>query len=492
MKRHLTFVLAVVLSAAFAVRAQDTDRQGQPATTEQPTTAPPAAFGQEPSAAPVSQAPPLTGLDEAALEPNISARSFLAPSFSISEFADTNASNVLGGKRTWTGVTHLQGSVALQRLWSRYQTELDYVGGASIFDRSLNTTQVHRLYFDQRFLWRTGVLQVRDVATYLPEGSFGFGGFGGNAGGGVGLGGSGGGGGGFGGGTFGGGGGSGGGGQFPEFGGTTFGGVGNIPRLTNTAILDIQQRLNPRSAVTLAGAYGLLHFTHSAPNLINSRQVSGQAGYNYSLSRRSTLAAMYGYRSFSFPSQGGGMFQTHVVHALYGYQLSGRMNLVLGGGPQYIRFSSPVNGSAHRVSGSGRATLQYRFSRASLGLNYDHYTSSGSGFFAGAETDLVRLTALRQMGRLWTLSAEVGYNHNRRLQQSLLGANARSYNTGVGGVHLARIFGRTLTGYVFYYFTEVEFSNSVCVAGTTSCGRVSNRNIAGIGLNWHPQAIRLD
>ena len=474
-------VTAILLCAVASAQQTPAEQPSQPSTTP-----PPAAFGQEPTGPPISQAPPLTGLDEAALEPNIAARSFLAPTLSVAEFADTNAANTLGGKRSWTGVSHIQGSLSLLRLWSRYQTEANYVGGATIFDRSLSVTQVHRLYLDQRFLWRTGLLHVRDTATYLPEGSFGFGGFGGN-GGGAGMGGSGGGGGGI----FGSGG-SGGGGEFPGFGGSTFGGVGNIPRLTNTAIVDVQQQLNPRSALTFAGGYGILHFTNAAPTLIDSRQISGQVGYNYSVSRRSTLATMYGYRSFSFPDQTGGMFQTHVIHLLYGYQLSGRFSLLLSGGPQLIRFSNPVNGSNQRISGSGRATLRYQFERASLSLNYDHFTSSGSGFFSGAETDYVRLNGSRQMSRLWTLFADVGYSHNRRLQQSLLGTDARSFNSGYGGVRVSRILGRTVSAYAFYRFNELAFSNSVCVADAATCGRVSNRNIAGLGLEWHPRPMRLD
>jgi hypothetical protein len=488
MNKHRHMLAALILVWVIGVTwAQETptDLTGQ----QQSTTPPPAAFGQEPTAPPLSQAPPLTGLDEAALEPNISARSFLAPNLSIAEFGDTNATNALGGTRSWTAVTHLQGSIALQRLWSRYQTVLDYVGGGSIYNRDLSTTQVHRLYFDQRFLWRTGVLQVRDSASYLPDGSFGFGAFGGAGGGGLGNS--------FGGGglsegNLGGGGGAGGGGGFPGLGGETFGGVGNVPRLTNATIVDIHQSLSPRSAITLAGSYGILHFTSSAPDLIDTRQVSGQAGYNYTVSRRSTLGVMYGYRNFSFPEQGSGRFQTHLMHVLYGYQLSGRMSLLIGGGPQVTEFSSPVNGSTHSLSGSGRVSLRYRFERASVTLNYNHFTSSGSGFFSGAETDLVRLSGSRQMGRLWTMFADVGYTHNRRLQQSLVGANAGSYNAGYGGVRLSRILARTVSAYAFYQFHDLVFSNSVCGIATGNCGRSSNRSIVGLGLDWHPQAIRLD
>ena len=143
------WMLLIFLSAATftLAQAQDSSTSSGVDAAQQNSAAPSPAFGQEPVASPVAEAPPLTGLDEAALEPNLAARSFLAPSFRVSQFGSTNATNSLGGNRSWTGVTHLQGSVDLQRLWRRYQTSLDYAGGVSIFDNSgTSPTQVHRLY----------------------------------------------------------------------------------------------------------------------------------------------------------------------------------------------------------------------------------------------------------------------------------------------------------------------------------------------------------
>jgi len=483
MKKNQYILLALLLLCALNVASsQDDSTEAPSGSIQQPATPPAPAYGQEPATPPVSQGPPLTSLDEPALEPNIATRSFLAPDITVAEFADTNASSALGGRRAWNGVTHLQGSLALQRLWSRYETDLQYGVGGTFYNNNVSATQVHHLNFNQRFLWRTGSFQLRDTASYLPDGSFGFGSFGGASLAGVG---------GFGGSGFGGG--VGGIAGFPELGGSSFGGVGNIPRLHNLAMAEIQENFSPRSSVTLAGGYGLLHFTESAPGLIDSRQVNGQAGYNYTISRRSTIGTMYGYRAFSFPSQGGGSFRTHLVHLVYGYQLTGRLSLTLSGGPQLIRFTDPVNGSRHDVSGSGRAMLKYRFSeRTSMSFDYHHFTSSGSGFFAGAETDLVRLNAMRQMGRLWTMTADIGYNHNRRLQNSAAGADAVSYNSGYGGLRISRILRRTISAYAFYRYNDLVFSNSVCIAGTSNCGHSSNRNIIGLGLDWHPQPIRID
>src|SRR5690348_16905507 len=120
----LVLVVLVVIGAAQA----QTDNSQPPAdTTQQPAEAgrqgsnPPAgAFGQEPPAQTVTQFPPLSGLDEASLEPNYAARSFLIPGLQVTELADTNAGNQFRtGANSFTGDTHLLGSLALQRIWRR-------------------------------------------------------------------------------------------------------------------------------------------------------------------------------------------------------------------------------------------------------------------------------------------------------------------------------------------------------------------------------------
>src|SRR5207249_1445458 len=119
--------------------AQDDSSQQAPSdSAQQPATPPAPAYGQEPATPTVIQGPPLTSLDEASLEPNLAARSFLAPNVSVAEFADTNASSALGGRRSWTGVTHAQGSVALQRLWSRYETSLQYGVGGTFYNNNVS------------------------------------------------------------------------------------------------------------------------------------------------------------------------------------------------------------------------------------------------------------------------------------------------------------------------------------------------------------------
>jgi hypothetical protein len=392
--------------------------------------------------------------------------------------ADSNAGNTIHtGTNHFSGDTHALGSLALQRMWKRYETTLDYTGGASFYvgQSVLPNSQVHSLDLLNRVLWRTGSLQVRDCFSYLPEGIFGgsYGGVGalsGDVQGGMCAGGPG----------------------RDFFGGPQLGSLGSAPRITNISAVDIQNSLSPRSAVTLAGGYSLSHFTTSNSGLIDSRQITGEAGYNYALSRRNTVAISYAFQQFTFPNAGVGRFNDHVIQLLFGHQISGRMDFVIGAGPQFLHFALPATagGSSSQITASGRATFRYQFKKAALSVSYDRYESPGSGLFAGATTDLAHFSVTRPLSRRWDLMTDVGYSHNTRLQTSPLALQTGSYDYAYAGGRLTHLFTRTLDGFLMYQFDNTHLRNSVCL--NASCGNLSDRHLFGVGFSWHPQAIRLD
>ena len=494
--RQTTSLLLLVLAWGSAWAQSVSGPQQSAGSTQQPAgsgqqegTPPPPAFGQDnPPPRPIEN-PPLSGLDEPALEPTITPRSFLLPGLEISESADSNIAGQAGNSSIHS-VTRAMGSLTLQRLWSRYDTALNYVAGAAFYGaKGIGANQVHDLNADQKILWRTGQLSLRDSFSYLPEGSFGGGSFGGASGlqlgaGGIGNG-------------FLGGGVFGGRSNFDFFGPGQFGTLGQQPRITNLGLADVVQNLSPRASVTVAGAYGLMHFTNNNLGLIDSRQVTTQAGYNYSLSRRDQIALVYGYQNFRFPGGGADTFATHVASVLYGHTISGRMNFVIGGGPQLTQ-TNDILGRHQHLSASGRAMLRYRFPKASVGLYYDRYDTNGSGFFPGAVSDIARMNYERQLGRLWDLYADVGYTHNKRVQQDLLfGVNSAFYNYGYAGGGLHRQLGPDFSLFMAYQFSDLAFDSSFCTVGpnfifTTSCSRGSQRHVLSFGLDWHPRPIRLD
>src|SRR5205085_9219751 len=123
--------------------------------------------------------------------------------------------------------------------------------------------------------------------------------------------------------------------------------------------------------------------------------------------KKDQVSVVYGYQTFRYANVFQGNLSTQLVNALWGHRISGRMDLVLGGGPQFTRSSSPLFGTNTRISGSGRASLRYRFPLTSVGLSYDHYNTSGSGFFVGAMSDIARVTASRPLFKVWNVTADV-------------------------------------------------------------------------------------
>src|SRR5216684_2644387 len=346
-------VLAVSLSAA---RGQDTSTPAAtpPATggsadtnPQEPATPPTPAYGQENTPPPITENPPISGLDLPGLESHGAPLSYLQAGVHVAESVDSNVSGALGGSAV-RSITRASGSLTLQRLWSNYDLALDYVGGVGYYDaRGEGAKLVQALNLNQKIKWKRGQLTLRDNFSYLPEGNFGFaygslgpqenllgGGF---------------------------------------LGGGAFGALGQVPRIMNLSAAEISQSLSPKFAITLTGGYGFMHFTGKDPQgiaYLGSSQVSVQAGYNRTISPHDQIALVYGYQTFHFsPIAGAGTaFHTQVVQVMYGHRISGRMDFLMGAGPQITSLTNftlfgPVK--TDRLSVAGRASLRYRFPKTS-------------------------------------------------------------------------------------------------------------------------------
>ena len=453
----------------------------------QASSAPSTASGQTPAALDnqpqATDNPPISGLDQPSLGPSFPTRSFFVPGAHVSEALDTNAGQGAGNSSI-NGVTRVLGSLMLQRIGERSVTALDYIGGAAFYTGvSPSDSQIHQVDAEQKFLWQTGALTFRDRFSYLPEGSFGFGSYGESGAYNLGLGGIG---------YVGGNVGQGLGGLF---GLGEFASLGQQPRFDNLSIADVTQSLSARSSFTVAGGYELVHFTGNTGGFINSNQITGQIGYDYQLTRRSQVALVYGYQDFQYPNIPGSSFSTHVVNLMYGYRISGRMDFFVGVGPQItLIHNSPLfGGSSNRITVSARAALRYRFPRTSVGLYYDRYDSSGSGYFVGAVSDVVRFSISRPLTRLWTATGDVGYAYNSALLSSSLGplgVPTSSFQYVYAGAAVNRPLGRHFSMFFSYQFNDLRFSGS-CAAGGL-CDAASQRHVVAAGLDWHPRPIRLD
>lgn len=467
----------------------DTGTAQQPATsgTGQPQASEPApAFGQDNSSTPPTpvENPPISSLDQPSLEAPILGRSYLVPAVQANQSLDSNAGNAVG-RTSLTGVTRGLGSLALQKIWSRSDTEISYIGGGAFYTgRGTSFTQIHDLQGQERYLWRTGQVSVRDTFTYLPEGTFGYGSYGGGSNY-LGLGSAGG----VGGGVTGGVGGT----QFNFFGPGQFASIGQQPRITNLVLGDVVQALNPRSSVTAAAAYGVVRFTGANLGFVDSSQVSAQVGYNYQIARKDQIGVVYGYQNFRYPSSAASNFNTDVFNVLYGHRISGRMDLIAGGGPQITNIDNPLFGSFRRIGFTARGELRYRFPKTFLSFYYNRYNTSGSGIFTGATSDIARATVSRPIHRIYGAIFDGGYSRNSRIVPNLFSVAAKTYAYWYAGGSLHRNFGRYFSGFVSYQYDRLGFDQSFCTpSGNTGCNRTSQRHDVAVGVTWHPRPIRLD
>jgi hypothetical protein len=460
------FRLAVlVLGLALYTSAQTTP----PA---EPTPAPAPAFGQN---APVLNPdnPPVTGLDEPTLDLRVANRSFFSPAIQVSESADTNGGNQLGASSV-ESVSRILGAFDLQKFWPKSDLFLEYLGGGAFYSSPFNVKQLQAFGLEYVTRWRTGQVTLRDAFSYVPDGSFQLGTYGGVPG--FGL-------------TTGGMGTSASGGLPGASSNASFGSIGDIPRLSNMAIVDAVQAINPRSAVTVAGGFANAHFDDPTHTLINSDQVTVEGGYSHLISRHDQLGAIYAYQDFQFPQASGGQISTDTFNIRWSHVITGRLSLIAGVGPQYTDLQ--LGGIAKHWSASGRGQLRYKWAHSSLVATYEKFTSAGSGFFAGADTQAARLAYRRPLARTWEMYADLGYSRNKRLQAvGLVGVPATVYNEGSAGVVLRKHYGRSYDFFAAYLFSEVSFNTPVCIVG--SCGKVDNRSIGSIGVEWHPAPRRLE
>jgi hypothetical protein len=300
----------------------------------------------------------------------------------------------------------------------------------------------------------------------------------------------------------------------------------------------VVENLTPKSSVTLTGGYGFVHFLANEPgtnaSFIGNSQVSGEVAYDRLLGPHDQGALMYGYQGFDFST--GVSFHSHVIQLMWGHRISGRMDFLIGAGPQFTQLgdiltfvSSPSAAdtippcvissgglecpmSSLRISAAGRASLRYRFPKTSLEIAYDHYLTSGSGFFEGSESDIAHLDVTRPLGRKWTGFSTIGFSRNSRVlpltpsqfstcvaeQQGQGGASAACpgvtaniYDFGFARIGLRRSFSREFKAYVSYEFNDLAFDSSYCVPGSP-CNRISQRHVGTIGVDWTPRPIRID
>jgi hypothetical protein len=417
---------------------------------------------------------PLTGVQPLTLGQYSESHSFLLPSVNAVTQLETNPPD--SGSNRVSSISYLLGRLDLHHVSGHTEIVLDYAGGGAISsDGNNGNAVIQDLQFSDMIQWQRWSLFVGDETTYLSESSFGFGGVGGlgflggisqTAPGGA-LGGS-----------------------LPflntELTPSETIPTANVPRLNNTAVLQAEYRISPRSSWTAAASYGLLQFFGAG--YIKSSTVQFQAGYNYQLSPLSSIGVLYGFDTIGFGHMAPRIYD-HAAELTYGRRVTGRLSFQLAAGPQIDRFQGSLASPSNHLSWTLGSSLNYQVGRSAISLSYAHLLTAGSGVLAGAETNQVQASVSRNLSPTWLILATLGYARNQGLAQAAAQAAEPAFKSWYAAVQVNHQQ-RPGTSIFLAYGTGLQGMNAAtCTA--SNCGANYITQQLSVGLNWGLRPIEL-
>ena len=252
-------------------------------------------------------------------------------------------------------------------------------------------------------------------------------------------------------------------------------------------LVGVTQALTPRSSVSLAGGYSITNYLENDEGLFNSRQVSAQAGYNYQLTLKDGIGAVYGYQTFNFPGSYFGNEVTNSVQLTYRRRVTGRMDLVLGVGPELINLSVGT-GRQSQFTATVLASLGYRWKRSTLNLSYNRLMTAGSGYFAGGISNTAIFSFNRTIFRSWGVTLNGGYTSVSGIGPGASEVSGSSYQYWFTGAAIKRRLGRSLSAFASYQFNDENYG----CGGSTSCSPAVHPQVALIGFTWSIRPVRLE
>jgi hypothetical protein len=487
---HPSNYALLLLLIGVATAWSQTESGQQPVDTVQ--NSPPASRTNADVASNSDEGPTWPSDDSQAVPPEAPSSFFMADLFgSQAVESDTGQTN----SSVWSNYSRALGGLHFLKVKHRFETAVDYRAG-EYFQDTTNLSphrQIQELNATQLVRWRTGELSLADSMSNYAGGSFGSPWFGGAGlysltAGGTGAG-------------------------IPSapgtsdlFGVTSFGGIGQGEHFTNISVAEVSQFVSQRSILSAAAGYGITNFFDNKQNLINSSQISGLMDYSYELSRKSEMGLAYSYRNFIFPNDDGGVV-TNLVELTYLRQVSRRLSLQAGVGPELERIKHlvPVDlpiitatkgpppvlmTYTHATNVAAFGSLSYRLREANLGLSYSRGVTSGSGFYAGAQSDVGLLSVSWRLFRAWNATATAGYAHLSQVEESPATIPGQSYQFWFAGLAVGRELSRHWSIYASYQYNNESFASTICAASGV-CDHVA-RNAALIGFRWRTRAYRLD
>lgn len=402
-------------------------------------------------------------------------RSYWQPHFDASGTADSNPQQV-GESQAWTTWVTATLGIDVHRVTGTSDLSLGYTaGGMYSNEKTVNSGVIQGVNLAEVLSFRRSKLSIFDQASYLPESAFGFGGLG-----------------------------------VAGLTATTLSApglafnpgqtvlTGRGKMLNNSSAIEFDHFLTPRSSLSFAGGYSLLHHFRAENGLLNYGVVNARAGYDYRLSQRNTLAVLYTFGNYRYAASGQSMTD-HTLQLSYGRVVTGKLAFQIAGGPMAILSTfSGGNGlsaaggatntaiSQSQILWSLDSSLQYQEKRYGLGVSYSHGVSGGSGVLLGSVIDTVTGSLARQMSRTFSSGFSGGYSRNQGLPGSGSFAS-QSFNYWFGGVNITEPIGSVL-GLSLSYQVQYQMSSSAACVGPT-CGENVLRHMISVGLGWHQRPL---
>jgi hypothetical protein len=483
-KTVLALAIALVLCVT-AIHAQD--QKEDPGSVTPASPIPPMnsggsnGFGQMPAPAArgVSSAYDPQPYDPAQVEPDTStlsgaelfgvgslqhSRNIFDPALSFSALGQSGGTGTVA-QSALQAVTMFNGNLNYNRIWSRYHLTITYNGGDTLYQGPEPNLSFQNLVVAQEIDWERWRLHLRDDFSATPGALFG----------GTGMGGPG---------LIG---------QFSSIFGASLNSIGQgfapsetiqtgpAMRYVNTVLGEAEYSFSRRSAFSFAGSYGILHFTDAG--YISSRSINAQAGYDYLLDSKNSIAVLGSYGNIDYT---GTTISTSDYGAAFafGRKITGRLAFQAAAGPEQIRVAGTANGNFQTWTWSVNSALTYERRRSGFSLTFVRGLTNGSGVLFGSTSDTFSGSLHHQFTRFWTGSVNGGYSFNRSLVP--VGNATVSFNTWFIGANIGRQLGRhARVG--FSYGLQKQYNSVVCPV--TSCGVTGFQQTFGTTVNWHLRPV---
>lgn len=417
---------------------------------------------------------PVTGVQPLTLGQYSESHGFLLPSINAVTQLETNPAD--SGSGSVSLISYLLGRLDLHHISGHSEIVLNYAGGGVLSTYGNNGNGlIQDLQFSDKIQWQRWSLFVGDETSYLSESTFGFGGVGG-----LGF----------------------LGGISQTAPGGTLGGslpfldtaltpsetipTENVPRLSNTTVLQVEYQVSPRSSWTAAAAYGLLQFFGAGYIKSNSELL--QAGYNYQLSPLSSIGLLYRFDTFGFANLAPRIYD-HVAELSYGRRITGRLGFQIGAGPEIDLFPASLASPSNHLSWTLGSSLNYQLGRTAISFSYDHLLTAGSGVLVGAETNLLQASASRNLSQRWVLLVTMGYARNQSLAQGTAGAIEPAFSSWYTSGQINHQIRPGASIFLAYGMGLQGTNTATCTA--SNCGKNYISGQLSLGLNWGLRPIEL-